>query len=188
MVIIVAGVIFTAAAFLSDKYPAAEELPELFSVPGFRFVTADGAPFGLQEMEGKINVVDFMFTRCMGPCPVMSAKMKILYEEFADAPQVQFISISVDPENDTAEVLNQYASDLGVQDDRWVFLREDDIEKVATLCEKGFKLAAEDLPIGHPVNFILVDENGVIRGYYDGTDDSRIDVLKKHIRQLLKSL
>ncbi len=188
MVLIVAGIIFTAIAFFGDKYPVKNHLPELFPVPEFQFVTAQGDKFGLTEMKGKINVVDFMFTTCMGPCPVMSAKMKALYEEFANDPRVQFISISVDPVRDTPEVLIEYARDHGVNDDRWIFLREEAIEKVARLCEEGFKMAAEELPFGHPVNFTLVDENGMIRGYYDGTSDERMDVLKTHIKQLLKTL
>ncbi len=56
------------------------DLPELYEVPDFTFTERSGEPFGLADMKGKINVVDFIFTRCPGPCPVMSSKMADLYD------------------------------------------------------------------------------------------------------------
>jgi protein SCO1 len=179
------GAILLSIILLRDKHEPAVILPELYVLPEFSFHDSQGNPFGKQQMMGKINVVDFMFTTCMGPCPVMSAKMKRIYERYEQSKNVQLVSISVDPVRDTATVLSEYSKSHGVDDDRWVFIREDQVSKVADLCENGFKLAADGFPSGHPVFLILMDDMGVIRGYYDGLDDSRIDLLITHIDQLI---
>jgi protein SCO1/2 len=114
----------------------------------------------------------------------MASNMQILYHEFADNPDVQFISITVDPHRDTYAVLQDYAKMNGVDDDRWLFLRGD-LEKVVDLSENGFYLSAENLPMGHSVKFTLVDKTAAIRGYFSGTHDQEIEELKMTIKQLL---
>lgn len=153
-------------------------------VPDFSFVNQDGLPFGLSDMKGKIAVVDFIYTSCNEECPLMSSKMTELYTLFAKDGNVIFVSISVDPDRDSLRVLQEYAVNHGVSDDRWVFLWHP-IEEIASLSEKGFLLSASDLPEGHSNRFILVDQNGQIRGYYDGTSDESMKLLEQNIHQLL---
>jgi protein SCO1/2 len=153
----------------------------LGQLPDFNFVESTGRPFGLNELKGKINVVDFIFTSCPMICPVMSGKMAQLYRDFADKPQVRFVSITVDPETDTLPVLQAYAKSHGVTDNRWVFLRGP-IEDIVSLSEKGFMLAADRLPGGHSTRFILVDDQGGIRGYYDSYDDLSLAKLREDIQ------
>ena len=159
------------------------EVPVLGQLPDFTFTERSGRPFGLADMKGRINVVDFIFTRCKGPCPIMATKMGELYELYDSSSKVQFISISVDPEHDSLTVLQAYAERQGVTDNRWVFLHGA-IDSVVNLSENGFKIAADDLPGGHTTRFILVDQKGRIRGYYDGLDDASLGIMKTHIRQL----
>jgi protein SCO1 len=159
------------------------EVPVLGQLPDFTFTERSGRPFGLADMKGRINVVDFIFTRCKGPCPIMATKMNELYKLYEGSNNVQFISISVDPEHDSLSVLQAYAERQGVTDNRWVFLRGA-IDSVVSLSENGFKIAADDLPGGHTTRFVLVDQKGRIRGYYDGLDDVSLGVMKTHIRQL----
>ena len=97
-------------------------LPILDLIPQFSATKQNGAAFGLENIKGKISVVDFIFTNCQGVCPPMSANMSRLYGAFEKADNVQFISISVDPARDTLAALQQYAANLVVDDDRWVFL------------------------------------------------------------------
>ena len=137
-------------------------------------------------MTGKITVVDFIFTRCKGPCPLMAENMKIVYDEFIGNNNVQIISISVDPEYDSLEILKQYAIDKGVIDKRWNFLSAD-MESVVDICENGFKLAAEDLPGAHSTKFVLVDEQLNIRGYYSGIEIHSVEQLIRDIKVLSKS-
>ncbi len=160
-------------------------LQEFGTVPVFSLTERSGKQFTREDLIEKISVVDFIFTSCPGACPVMSAAMAGLYRDFARQPRVQFVSISVDPDTDTLPVLTRYAGEYGVTDDRWVFLRGP-IEEVKTLSERGFMLAAGNLPMGHSTKFVLVDGRGIIRGYYDSHDDDSIQTLKNDIGILLQ--
>lgn len=162
-------------------------IPELWTVPEFEFTERDGQPFGFVDMKGKISVVDFIFTNCPDICPVMSARMSELYQLYAEYDFVKFVSISVDPARDTLETLQAYADSWGVNDDRWVFLRAP-LDDVVSLSEDGFKLPAQDLPMGHSNRFVLVDQNGVIRSYHDSFDDAALDALKNNIKELARGL
>jgi len=158
-------------------------LPVYGTGPAFEFTDQHGEQFGLEEMKGKINVVDFFFSNCHGPCPIMSRNMLELYKLYEHSDRIQFVSISVDPERDTLLRLQEYAKELGVTDKRWHFLFAP-MPDVVDLCENGFMLAAEDLPGGHSTQFVLVDNVGRIRGYFSGTDDQEIELLKEQIRAL----
>lgn len=161
-------------------------MPKLWQVPTFEFVDQNGKAFGAEDLKGKINVVDFIFTSCRDVCPVMTARMADLYRLYADYDFVRFVSISVDPQRDSLAVLREYAASLGVADKRWVFLRAP-IEEVVRLMEEVFKLPADDLPEGHSSKFILVDQNGFIRSYYDSFDDRAIETLENNIRELARA-
>lgn len=162
---------------------AHDNLPVLYPVPDFELYQAENVTFSKSDLLNKVSVVDFVFTNCQGPCPTMAVKMKRLYDNFEDADDVQLVSISVDPKRDSFQALKAYGESLGVNDDRWIFLR-DEIEEVAQLCEGGFKLAADSLPMGHTVMFVLIDQQGNIRGYYDGTNDYSITNLIGHIKTI----
>lgn len=163
------------------------QIPVFGEVIPFQFVSAGGQPFGLKQLKGKISVVDFIFTRCLGPCPVMGGHMSELYEMYDGSDLVQLVSISVDPAYDTPEVLADYALGFGVDDRRWVFLCGS-ADSVKVLCESGFKLNGEDLPAAHSTRFVLVDPTGTIRGYYRGLDDDVIKTIADDINQLARSL
>lgn len=176
-------ILFVGIILIKPPNSNQTELPILGSLPDFAFTQSNGQPFGLAEMKGKINVVDFMFTSCPMICPVLTAKMAALYRDFAADTNIRFISITVDPQTDSLPVLRAYASDHGITDDRWIFLRAP-IEQVIALSEKGFMLSADRLPGGHSTRFILVDNLGNIREYYDSGDDASLIKLKNELRQL----
>lgn len=184
------GILFLFSLFALFVVDFAEqsrnEIPVYDAVPDFSFIESRGQKFGLQDLKGKINVIDFFFTTCRGPCPLMSENMEKLYEYYKTTDKVQFVSISVDPKRDSLSVLREYAGRHGVNDNRWKFLNGD-IEEIKRLSEQGFKLGA-DFPDMHNTNFILVDQNGIIRGYYDLFTDASMKLLKTHIRQLGKML
>lgn len=183
---IVFGILATVAFVVIDKANRSRmELPILNEVAQFEFVERSGEPFGKDQLLGKISVVDFFFTRCVGPCPVMAVQMNRLYEIFSDFDQVQLVSITVDPDVDSLPVLKQYARDLEINDHRWLFVRGE-YEVLKPLSEKSFMLAADDLPGGHSTKFVLVDQLGMIRGYYSGTEPESIDLLIMHIKLLAK--
>lgn len=182
IVILFIGIILIKP-FNQDK----NALPIVGHLPDFAFTQSSGEPFGLAEMKGKINLVDFMFTSCPMICPVMSAKMAVFYQAFSADTNVRFISITVDPQTDSLPILRAYAKDHGVTDNRWVFLRGP-IEEIVSLSEKGFMLSADRLPGGHTTRFILVDNHGDIREYYDSGDDASLAKLADDLKRLSVSL
>jgi protein SCO1/2 len=159
------------------------DLPALGQVPDFNFVERNGLTFGKDNMKGKINIVNFFFTNCQGPCPIMNARVAELYKKYATTDKVRFISISVDPKRDSLAVLRKYANDFGVTDERWLFLRGE-LDEVQRLSEQGFKLGGE-LPTIHSTKLILVDPDGNIRGYYDSFDEESLRLLTTHVKALL---
>jgi protein SCO1/2 len=159
------------------------DLPILGEVPNFTFIERSGISFGDHNMQGKINIVNFFFTTCKGPCPIMNARVAELYTKYATTDKVRFLSISVDPKRDSLAVLKKYADDFGVTDDRWLFLRGD-LDDVHRVSEEGFMLAG-DLPTIHSTKLVLVDENNKIRGYYDSFDEESLRLLTVHVRELL---
>lgn len=178
-----------ALVLLLSSCQQRETLPVLFPVPPVTLTTEKGQALNLEDLKGKVAVYDFIFTRCAATCPVMGASMRRLTGKVS-SPEVRFVSVSVDPANDTPEVLREYAQHLRT-DDRWIFLtgkRED----VINLSVKGFKLAAGDPgpgaePILHSSKFVVVDRSGMIRGYYDGTSAQDLDRLARDVQSLLGS-
>ena len=140
-------------------------------------------------MEGKITIVDFFFTSCPSICPVMSKEMERVNDMFREEPQVQIMSISIDPEYDTPEILQEYAQKHNASSDKWQFL-SGPVDETYQLARCGFILPALDgmgVPddFVHSDKFVLVDELGRIRGYYSGTNREDVDLLMLETKVLL---
>ena len=187
LVYILLSVIFlmavTAMTIIWFANQSRSDIGILGLVPEFEFTERDGRPFGSQEMKGKISIVNFFFTSCKGPCPVMNKRVAELYKKYATSSDVRFISISVDPDRDSLSVLQAYARAYGVSDNRWLFLRAP-IADVYRISEQGFMLAGE-LPTIHSTKLILVDRELNIRGYYDSFDEESLNLLTVHVKELL---
>ncbi|WP_184498413.1 SCO family protein [Algoriphagus iocasae] len=158
-------------------------------IPDFTFINQDGQPAGKADMEGKITIVDFFFTSCPSICPVMSEEMERVNDMFRDEPRVQILSISIDPEFDTPEILKEYAERHHAESGKWDFLSGDKLTTYE-LARCGFVIPALDGQ-GIPDNFVhsdkftLVDEQGRIRGYYSGTNREDVDLLMLETKILL---
>lgn len=158
-------------------------------IPDFTFVNQLGNPVGKAQMEGKITIVDFFFTSCPSICPVMSTEMERVNDMFRDEPNVQILSISIDPEFDTPEILKEYADKHKAQSGKWDFLSGGKAETYQ-LAKCGFILPTLDglgVPddFAHSDKFVLVDELGRIRGYYSGTNREDVDLLMLEAKILL---
>ena len=175
------------ANWVINKANSSYELPIVKPVPEFSFYNQDGQLFSEKNLEDKITILDFFFTSCAGPCPIMAYNMKELYHDFSKIQEIQFVSITVDPKIDSGTKLKQYAEIQGVYDSRWQFLFSD-LDSIKNLKRNGFMLYADELPQGHAVKFVLIDQNGLIRKYFDGTDDASIASLRKDITNLAKNL
>jgi len=183
------------AAFLAIAacVPAKKDDPPHFGrLPEFSLQDHYGHPATLAGLKGKIWVADFIFTRCGGACPAMTARMSRLRHEVPD--EVAFVSFTVDPANDTPEVLARYAANFKA-DPRWRFVTGPQRDLYA-LSTDGFKLAAMEVPAAerkvgegdgpflHSSKFVLVDRFGDIRGYYDSTDEDEVRQLAADIARI----
>ncbi len=163
-----------------------------FTVPPFHFIDEDGKPFTDKDVEGKILVVDFFFTRCTSICPKMSGQMQQLQLQLDDPKykDVLFLSHTVDPTHDTPEVLKAYATRLEADPKRWKFLTGNapDIYRQGNL---GYLLsanadssAAEQFV--HSPQFVLVDKRHHIRGMYNGTSTEAMRNLVTDLDMLIQ--
>ncbi|MFN0117503.1 MAG: SCO family protein [Elusimicrobiota bacterium] len=159
-------------------------------VGDFEFTERSGKKITQEDLKGKISIVDFVFTRCMGPCPLMTKKMSDFSKEFLHKSNLQFISLSVDPDFDTPQVLTKYAQTYNADPQKWLFLTGNR-EKIYHLVETSFKLLVEgdDIPkdgidILHSTMFVLVNGEGKILGYYNTADSDQMKELKKRVEKL----
>jgi protein SCO1 len=179
-----------AGSALWWRATAASEPPRLFTLPEFTLVERSGRPATLSVLRGRPWIADFIFTRCAGVCPAMTARMAALHTRLAGAP-VRFVSFSVDPGNDTPEILARYAAAAGAGADWWFVTGP--MRDLHALSTEGFKLAAmenapgaetADGPFLHSSKFVLVDGEGAIRGYYDSEDEVALRALEADARRL----
>ena len=159
--------------------------PVLGSIPDFVLIDQNSKPFGTEQLRGSVWIADFIFTSCPDMCPMLTSAMATIEREIAEEPalkDVRFVSISVDPDNDTPAVLAEYAGKYAAAGARWAFLTgtRPEIWKLST---EGFHLPVERAdraqggPIFHSSRFVLTDRRGRIRGYYDGLDPDARDAL-----------
>ncbi len=165
----------------------APRLEKYAQAPQFQFTDQNGKSVSTEDLKGKIWVANFIFTRCAGPCPVMTSRMSALNQSLDDAKDVELITITVDPEFDTPEVLKKYSQRVGGTE-RWKFLTGPK-DKVEETVSKGFlqALAKEEdgMPI-HSTRFILVDRDGWMRGFQDGNDPEVVQKLLMDIGEVLR--
>jgi cytochrome oxidase Cu insertion factor (SCO1/SenC/PrrC family) len=172
---------------------AAESLNHYGPVPDFAFTERSGRTVSLDQLRGKIWIADFIYTTCTDTCPLQTAMMARLQQEYIDKPEIQFVSFSVDPERDTPPVLTAYAAKHQADAARWYFLTGQR-DRMIRLIQDGFHLAVATMQIGgdasgmitHSPRFVLIDKETRIRGYYDSRELEAFLRLKNHIDILLK--
>lgn len=153
--------------------------PVMANLPDFSLMERAGRPVSLADLRGTVWIADFIFTHCGGPCPIMTRRMRDLHAvlEAEGIRGVRTVSISVDPERDTPEVLLEYAGLFEADRRDWWFLTGDR-KAIFDLSIGGFKLpatqSATDDQVEHSPRFVLVDQQGRIRGYYEIVTDEEI--------------
>lgn len=160
------------------------------TIDDFSFVNQDSAVVTNATVDDKVYVADFFFTSCTTICPKMKQQMVRVYDVYKDNPDVALLSFSIDPEYDTVNLLNNYAEALGVSSDTWHFLTGEK-EKIYEIGQGSFRVTAKEDPAArdgflHSGAFTLVDKEGRIRGYYDGTVEAEVDKLIDDMALLLK--
>ncbi len=118
----------------------------LGSVPNFKLFDQSGSHFSSADLTGKYWIADFIFTRCAGPCPLMTQQMRTLQTKLSGYENISFISFSVDPEYDTSQVLKAYAGKYQADLNNWSFLtgQKDEIFKLA---RQHFYLGVGEVPL-----------------------------------------
>jgi protein SCO1/2 len=186
----VAGVLIFGASrlFRSSERHDVEAMPPIGEIPAFRFTTQEGKSLSKDDLIGKVWVADFVFTRCNGPCPVMTSRMAELAKGLAKAKDVRVVSISVDPEHDTPAVLADYASRMDADPSRWIFLTGPKPE-IDAFARKGmFQVLAYDdkgVPT-HSTRFLVIDRAGRIRRTRNLDEPELVQKLFMDIGNLLR--
>ena len=162
-------------------------LPVIGEIPSFHLVDQNDDTFTLQKMEGKVWLADFIFTTCAGPCPIMTERMKIVQKDFKDYEDMRFVSFTVNPDYDTPEILSDYADRNRIDTSTWSFVTGN-YEDIQSLVGEGFKMGDVEEIVFHSTQFALVDDKGIVRGYYSGTEPSEHKLLKRDIKYLLKQI
>ena len=163
-------------------------------IADFAFTNQNGKIITQKDYENTIYVADFFFTTCPTICPKMTDNMVWLQNQLKNNPKVKLLSFSVTPDIDTPEVLKKYALEKGVDDSRWNLVTGDK-KDIYYLARKSYLAVKTGKPeemydMVHTENFILVDKNKRIRGFYDGTNlDQPTDNPKtKNMKQLLEDI
>jgi protein SCO1/2 len=162
--------------------PATPPLPVLATLPAFTLTAEDGRAFGSADLRGYVWMAGFIFTRCPTICPVLTGTMGRIQRRARGIEQgFRMVSFSVDPQYDTPQVLAEYARKHKASPRLWRFLTGSSEAMKQTVVD-GLKISMgapegdqDFASIFHGTHFVLVDQQGRIRGYYDSSNPEVVD-------------
>ncbi|KXI27107.1 SCO family protein [Paraglaciecola hydrolytica] len=170
-----------------------ENSPELINfhqVSDFKLINQQGEYITQDKVKNKTYVASFFFTSCPGICPKMRSQLSKVQDKFMENNDVMIISHSIQPSNDTVDVLQAYAQENDINAGKWQLLTGDQ-DEIYALARNAY-FANEDLgefvsqqDFLHTENLVLVDGNRHIRGIYNGLNNTSVELLLKDIRLLL---
>jgi protein SCO1/2 len=173
------------------------------TIPDFSLVERSGRKVELAHLKGKVWVAQFFYSHCRDICPLTVPQMGLLHLEYKSDPEfrsgVRFVSITVDPERDTPQVLKEFAGRFSADPEMWLFLTGDK-PAIQRLAQEGFGLGIgeqENLPevkektgeekeFFHSGRLILVDGKARVRGYYSGLEADAMVRLRRDLKRLLQ--
>ncbi len=186
----------TSLMLVRGLAPDTSHLRDLGAVPSFSLVDQTGATVDGESLAGSVLVVDFIFTRCPSMCPQLTTAMAELQARLPaelDGTPIRLISISVDPDFDTPQVLAKYAAKNGVDATRWSLLTGEgevvrqviaDFKQVAEPIDKDGDGISDD--IAHSLRFLVLDGDRVIRAIH-AIDPESLDALELDVRTLAEA-
>ncbi len=167
-----------------NDYFSKKTLPVLGNINNFILYDQNGNEFSEQDLLGNYWISDFIFTTCAGPCPVMSSQFQGFQEKYSDNSNLKLLSISVNPQYDTPNILQNYGERYSADFKKWNFLTGD-VNEIHTLALESFKVGDAENPIFHSAFFILIDDQAQIRGYYNSTINEDINKMYSDINDLM---
>jgi protein SCO1 len=156
-----------AAQLESQELP----LPTIASAPEFTLTSQDGAQVALTDLRGKVVAVTFIYTLCTNTCPVLTPMMSFVQDQLgADfGAKIAFVSITVDPERDTPQVLKEYAQAFGANLEGWFFLTgPSDVIQAVRSRYGVFASKSANGDVDHTFLTSIVDRRGILRAQYLG--------------------
>jgi cytochrome oxidase Cu insertion factor (SCO1/SenC/PrrC family) len=171
LIIVLVAVAYVLSRFQGSQRGALESAP-ISKVSDFTLTNQIGEAITLADLRGQVWVADIVFTRCAGPCPEMTRRMKLLQDALPADSRAKLVTLTTDPEFDTPEVMRKYAARFGADSNRWLFLTGTK-EQIASLAQDSLKLSGvevspeqranpQDLFI-HSTYFVIVDKNAQVR-------------------------
>lgn len=161
----------------------------------FNLLDQHNKPISDKIIDGKVVVAEYFFTTCKSICPIMNRQMQRVQDQFNGEDRFEILSFTVDPEKDTPQAMLAYAKSHSYTPGQWHFITgpKEDLYKLARTSFFVLK-PAEAQNLGdagsdfiHTNNFVLVDQNRQIRGYYDGTSTAEVNQLIDDIEILLEN-
>jgi len=159
-------------------------------IRSFEYIDQDSLPFNSETLKGQVYLADFFFTSCPSICPRVMKNMLRVQEKFKGAPNFKLVSFSLDPKRDTPARLKKYAVNIGADLSMWHFVHgpKDSIMTIAN--EDYYVPAFEDAeaPGGfdHSGKLLLIDGDGHLRGFAEGTEDEDVTEFFSTIEALLE--
>lgn len=180
---------------ISHSGRSAADSENSFPLQDFTFIERSGDKISKADLRGKVWIASFVFTRCTGPCPQVTATMARLQSELADQKDLRLVTFTVDPARDDPAELRKYAEHFRADKERWLFLTGDEKE-LHQLLQKSFKVpvmrnAKSTKPseeFDHSTRLVVVDREGCVRGYFDGIAEPSIEGSQEEFERSLKQL
>lgn len=168
-----------------------QHIEKYHTIKPFSFTNQNGKIITQKDYEGEIYVADFFFTTCGSICPKMTSNMVDVQKAFIRNPKVLLLSHTVTPEADSVPVLKKYALEKGVIDSKWNLVTGDKKE-IYSMARKSYLAVKLGQPnelydMVHTENFVLVDAQKRVRGFYDGTKKEEIKRLIEDINWLCEN-
>lgn len=169
-----------AGGFVFSKTNPGGRSPVLGQVAAFSLINQNNQTVTLADWRGRVWIADIIFTRCAGPCPVMTQHLKSLQDALPPSSRAGLVTLTTDPEFDTPPVLKKYGERFGADFDRWTFLTGTK-QDIAALAIDSLKLTAVPVPpeerqnpadlFIHSTIFVVVDRQARLRGVFETTGE-----------------
>ncbi len=175
--------------FLTNEKVVREKITH--QIQDFSFLNQDSLPITQKNIEGKIHIANFIFTKCGMVCPILTKNLKLVSDSLANEKDLVFLSFSVTPWIDSPSILKAYKKENNIKNLNWHFLTGNktaiyNLARKAYFAEEDIGFAKDSSQFLHTEHFILVDKNKRIRGIYNGTLSFEMLQLIDDIRNLSK--